>query len=916
MIRRFLPVVLVAALAVPIQIAGGGRWLDDHLSALRMQMVPRAPTGQIVIVDIDAKSLSAVGRWPWPRSIEATIVDRLRAFKAGEIAFDVDFSAASREKDDAAFEAALKRAGDAVILAAFSQKATTTGAGTVINRPIERFARHAWLADVTVAPDADGTVRRMAYGDVLDGQPIPSLAAMFGGGAGAIGRDFLIDFSIDADRIDRVSAIDLINGNVAAERIAGKKVIVGASAVELRDFFFVPVYGTVSGATLQVLAAESIAQGRTLAPTGPLVTYVMLALLLAAAAIILGGARWTVIVGALAATAVLLEAGAAVVQARFALAPTTGMAEIVLALLALATMAREIDFRRILLIISRNQTHNTQTILDRVIADNFAGVLVVDEAGTIVAASRTAEQLLGAHDGLVGVKAVDRLPGEMTAALRTAIEDLKAGRWKESGIHDLEHPLSGSERRIIDYAVTPSRMSGGLTIDGGKQGDSFIACLTFSDVTVRRLAEARLAYLARFDTLTGLANRNQFVERLEHLPAGPCAVVLVGLDRFHRVNETLGYAVGDMLLSAVAKRIVKQLKPGDLLARLDGDKFAVLAAGADAETRAGALARDLIARVGEAYDLGRHRLIAALSFGIVQAGDNRDAGELLKAADTALYRAKAAGGNDWVVFDANMAAGEGARQELEVELWEAFERGQFEVYYQPQIDLRSSAIIGVEALVYWRHPARGLVSPGEFIPVAETIGLIGALGEWVLERAAADVARWPTPVKVAVNVSAVQFMRGDLVGAVTRALRNSGLPAARLELEITESLFVQEHARVDETMREIRELGVGFALDDFGTGYSSLAYLHKFPIDKVKLDRSFIAGLPLDQEAVAIVRAVAALAQSLGIRLNAEGIEKQEQIAFLRLLGCDEGQGYLYSAPVPARNIIAKLTATSQRRPA
>ncbi len=916
MIRRLLPVVFVAALAVPIQIAGGGRWLDDHLTTLRMQAVPRAPTGQMVIVDIDAKSLAAIGRWPWPRGIDAAIVDRLRELKAGEIAFDVDFSAASREEEDAAFEAALARAGDSVILAAFSQKATTTGAGTVFNRPLERFARHAWLASVTVEPDADGTVRRMAYSDIIDDQPLPSMAAMFGGHTGAIGRDFLVDFSINADRIDRVSAIDLIIGNVAASRIAGKKVIVGASAVELRDFFFVPVYGTVSGATLQVLAAESIAQGRTLAQTGPLVTYVMLALILAAAAIIVGGARWTVIVGALAVSAVLLEAGATVVQARFALAPMTGVGQIALALLAVATMAREIDFRRILLLISRNQTSNTRTILDRVIADNFAGVLVVDEAGTIVAASRTAEQLLGAHDGLVGVKAVDRLPGEMTAALRDAIEDLKAGRWQEDGVHDLEHPLSGSERRIVDYVVTPSRMSGGFGIDGRKQNDSFIACLTFSDVTERRLAEARLAYLARFDTLTGLANRNQFVERVQHAPAGECAVILVGLDRFHRVNETLGYAVGDMLLSAVAKRIVTLLKAGDLLARLDGDKFAVLAVGADCERRARALATDLIARVGEAYDLGRHRLIAALSFGIVVAGDNRDAGELLKAADTALYRAKARGGNDWVVFDAQMAAGEGARQGLEVELWEAFERNQFEVRYQPQVDLRTSKIIAVEALLYWRHPARGLVSPSEFVPVAETIGLIGSLGEWVLERAAADVARWPVAVKLAVNVSAVQFMRGDLVGAVTRALRNSGLPARQLELEITESLFVEEHSRVEAAMAEIRELGVGFALDDFGTGYSSLAYLRKFPIDKVKLDRSFITGLPLDQEAVAIVRAVAALSQSLGIRLNAEGIEKQEQIAFLRLLGCDEGQGYLFGAPVPARQIIAKLSADSVRRPA
>ncbi len=913
MFRRLLPVILVAVVVVPVELAGGWGWLDDQLIAVRMRLAPRPPTGDMVIVDIDAKSLAAIGRWPWPRSVEAAIIDQLSALKADEIALDIDLSTASSPDQDAALEAALKRAGGAVILPAFVQKATARGSATAVNLPIARFASNAWPASVVVQPDSDGTVRRLAYSDTINGQSLPTVAALFGGGVGTRDRDFLIDFSIDANRIDRIPAIDLIDGRVDPARITGKKVIVGASAVELRDFFFVPVYGTVTGAMVQVLAAESIAEGRVLGQSGPAVTYLMLALILAAAAM-LGRFHWTVTVAGMAATAIVLEAGAAFVQARFALAPLTGAAQASLVLLAIATLVREIDFRRILLLISRNQTSNTQTILDRVIADNFAGILVVDERGTILAASRTARHLLRAPDGLVGHEAGAWLPADMTEALLTAIADLKADRWREGGIQQLEHPLSGRERRIVDYVVTPSRMSGGLTIDGSQRADRFVACLTFSDVTEKRLAEARLAYLARFDTLTGLANRNQFVERLGRVAAGECAIMVLGLDRFHQINDTLGYAVGDLLLSAVAQRVVGLLVPGDLLARLDGDKFAILSSGEGAATRAEALAAALIARVGEPYDLGRHRLIAGLSLGIVVAGDNREADELLKAADTALYRAKATGGNDWVVFDAGMIADASARQGLELELWEAFERNQFEVHYQPQVDLGSGDIVGVEALLRWRHPHRGLIEPSEFVQVAETIGLIGALGEWVLERACLDVAGWPQAVKLAVNVSAVQFMRGNLASVVTGALARSNLPARQLDLEVTESLFVEEHGRVAAIMAELRGLGVGFALDDFGTGYSSLSYLRKFPIDKIKLDRSFIVGLPFDQEAVAIVRAVAALSQSLGIHLNAEGVEQGEQVTFLRLLGCEEAQGFLYGVAMPAKEMAAKLVARPARR--
>jgi len=917
-LRRCLPVVAVAVAIAAADLLGALQPLDNWLTAERMRTASRPPTGDIVVIDIDTKSLTAIGTWPWPRTVHADLIDRLRALKAGEIALDIDFSAASTPAGDTALEEALERAGGSVILAAFKQKETAKGGKDALayNRPIQRFADHAWIASFSVEPDNDGVVRRMVFGDTVDNVFVPSLPTMFSGQAGIAGNQFLVDFGVKARDIDRIPAIDVLDGTVQPGRVAGKKVIVGAAAVELRDYFQVPVYGTVSGALLEAVAADGLSQGRSMAQTGVTLMLLGLALITGLVAAGFGRVRWMLLVAALAVAAVAIEAAAAAVQTTWPIVVATGPWQAALVAFAVLVLIREIDVRRISLLMSWRRVRNTQTMLDRIVADNFAGVLVVDEDFRIHAASRAASAILGVSGDLVGSRSTEILPPVMAAAVAAAIARLRSDIWQETGLRETECRCGDGETRIIEYVVTPSRMEGRITEDGRRLADSLVACLTFSDVTERRRAEARLAYLARFDTLTGLANRNQFVERVEAAPPGECAVMLVGLDRFDRVNRTLGHAVGDGLLCAVAERVSELVTASDVLARVDGDKFAVLLCGSGATERANALADKLIARVGEPYAIDKNRMIASLSFGVVASGESRDADSLIKAAEIALDRAKARGGSDCVVFEAEMIAGQSARQMFELEMWEAFEQNEFEVLYQPQIDLHSGHIVGVEALLRWDHPERGSISPAEFIPVAETTGLIEPLGEWVLERATADVASWPAEIKLAVNVSAIQFVRGNLVTAVKRALAKSGLPARQLDLEITESLIMEEYAQAEAAMSEIRELGVGFALDDFGTGYSSLSYLQKFPIDKVKLDRSFIAGLPFDQESVAIVRAVSALAQSLGLRLNAEGIEQPEQVTFLRLLGCNEGQGYLYGVPMPASEMVEKLEARSQRRSA
>jgi diguanylate cyclase (GGDEF)-like protein len=437
---------------------------------------------------------------------------------------------------------------------------------------------------------------------------------------------------------------------------------------------------------------------------------------------------------------------------------------------------------------------------------------------------------------------------------------------------------------------------------------------TYEDVTERRQAEARIAFMARHDALTGLPNRVMFSERIEQALAqlgrtsGAFAVIFLDLDNFKQVNDTLGHPVGDALLCAVAERLQACVREVDTVARLGGDEFAIVQSGVHQPEDAAVLARRIVEVVSAPYDLEGHRLTIGISVGIsVAPGDGTACAKLLKNADVALYRAKMDGRGTWRFFEAEMDARLQARRVLELDLREALASNAFDLYYQPLYDLEHNRISGFEALLRWPHATRGFISPAEFIPVAEEIGLIDTLGEWVVHRACNEAMRWPGDVKVAVNVSPAQFKTTRLERVVTQALAASGLSANRLELEITESVLLANNAATLAMLHALRKAGVRISLDDFGTGYSSLSYLRSFPFDKIKIDQSFIRDVEATDGASLIVRAIIDLSSSLGMRSTAEGVETEEQLARLRMEGCNEVQGYLFSRPVPAREVPGLL---------
>jgi diguanylate cyclase (GGDEF)-like protein/PAS domain S-box-containing protein len=446
--------------------------------------------------------------------------------------------------------------------------------------------------------------------------------------------------------------------------------------------------------------------------------------------------------------------------------------------------------------------------------------------------------------------------------------------------------------------------------------DGFLVAVV--DITERRKAEARIAHMAHHDGLTNLPNRALYQDRLKQAleQAGNkrVAVLCIDLDLFKNVNDSFGHAMGDRLLKMVAERLRPEIRGNNLVARFGGDEFAVILASDVSPKDASDYATRLIKILSACYDIDGIEVVIGASIGTaLSPGDGDTSEELMRNADMALYRAKSDGGGVHRFFEREMDRQAQKRRDVELDLRRAFANGEFELHYQPLVDIAADRISGFESLLRWRHPEKGMISPADFIPVAEDIGLIAPLGEWVLREACAEAVKWPADVKVAVNLSPVQFRSRNLVQVVVSALAQSGLSPLRLELEITESLFLAETEANLAILHQLRELGVSISMDDFGTGYSSLSYLRSFPFDKIKIDRSFVKDLAERSDCVAIVRAISGLGRSLNITTTAEGVETMDQLDWLRAEGCTEVQGFLFSAARPASEIEALLSRFGRR---
>jgi diguanylate cyclase (GGDEF)-like protein/PAS domain S-box-containing protein len=554
--------------------------------------------------------------------------------------------------------------------------------------------------------------------------------------------------------------------------------------------------------------------------------------------------------------------------------------------------------------------HEQGVLLDTALQNMSHGLCMFDADGRIVLFNEGYRELIGLPaDFLQGLLLLDLFKHRKTTGdfvgdpdefFAGVMANVRAGKWDTK----IMESSKGRTLRVVDRPMT---------------GGGWVA--TFEDITEWRKAEEKISHMARHDPLTDLPNRTLFHEQMEQALRrtrrdGQIAVLCLDLDHFKDINDTLGHPTGDHLLKAVAERLGQAIRETDTLARLGGDEFAIVQVEAnDQPAQSAALASRLVDVISAPYDINGHHVVIGTSIGVsIAPTDGTDPDQLLKNADMALYRAKADGRGTYRFFEDDMDARAQSRRTLELDLRAAVACGQFELYYQPIQTIGTGEIIAFEALARWNHPIRGMIQPPDFIPLAEQTRLIVPIGDWVLRTACSEAAGWSRKIRIAVNLSAVQFKNRKLVESVQAALSESGLAPDRLELEITETILLHDYEGTLATLRALRNLGVQISMDDFGTGYSSLSYLQSFPFDKIKIDQSFIRELANREESMAIVRAITGLGKSLGISTTAEGVETREQLRLLRAEGCTEVQGYLFSPPCPAAEVETLLLRNSVRR--
>jgi diguanylate cyclase (GGDEF)-like protein len=894
--------VALAGAAVPLL-----KYLDNELVARRFAAAPRPASGEIVYLAIDKKTLDTVGTWPWPRSIYANLLEKLSGVGVNDIFIDIDFSTPSSQTEDTALAEGLAKAGGGVILPVFGQRLSAGDPGLLaVTRPIPMLGANAWLAFADVVADDDSVVRSIRGGDILDGQKTQSVAAVLGRSDDADGS-LLIDYSIDPNTVPMISLAEVFDPAFDDNRLAGRSVVVGAYASELKDIFPVPVYRQLPGPLLHILGAESLKQDRLLRPVPRLPLDLGLAALVISVVLSLRARPTLIVAGLAAATAIAIEGLAFFLQKNDGILLSTATCWAVLLLGILLALTEKVNFSQFLIEIANAEQRNIRRLLRKVVADSTDAVIAFDHNMNIFEVSASAGPMLAAGtSSRRGASLEDVLPNSLYRQVLSLVsEHVREPLAVHGCTRQVSMEVDGSLRHL-DATVTLSPLER-PDESGRSVTASFIGSLMIRDMTARRHYEERLRYLSQYDDLTGLMNRRTFSTHIKQYE-GQFFVLAIGLHRLSVINATMGRDTGDDVLRGVAALLTAEPRI-TAVARLGGDVFAIVIPkrGVERQEEMIKIVMDLFAAPLE-VGLSSNQL--SVRVGICADMLPDEAGDVwVERAEHALDDAARVAGSGWRAYDPAAALQQQHARELERAMRDSLTRGEFFLAYQPQVDLATGRLRGAEALLRWNHPTFGFVSPATFIPVAEANGFVCELGRWAINEACREAALWPDELSVAVNVAPVQLIRSDLVADVRLALQRHGIPSRRLQLEITESAFVERSSQVFGTIEALREMGIEIALDDFGTGYSNLAHLAEFPLDKLKIDQSFVRKLADDPSSLAIVQTIKSLAEGLRLRVVAEGVETQVEAQLLAAMGCELGQGYYFGKPQTSEDLLRLLDA-------
>jgi diguanylate cyclase (GGDEF)-like protein/PAS domain S-box-containing protein len=879
--------LLLAAVATGAALAhlhGGLDFLERHLQDARSRLATRPASGEVVVVEIDSDSLDWLETWPWPRRYYADVLERLTAAGATAIAFDVDLSSTSSKTDDARFAEALAALGaERIALPVFRQfdRRRDGTIEAIDTAPLPRFRAHVSLAHVDFQPDRDGLIRRVEARHVRQTVEVPALGVWLSDLQG-VPEQVVIDFGIDLGGIPVLSFADVLEGTFDAAVVSGRRVIVGATANELGDIGSVPRHRLLPGALIHALVFETLLQGRALREVGGLPIALATIALTMGFGSIAARLRLAWMTLSFAGCAVTIVGGATLLQMIAPLSvQTSGPLAGLLGAFGTALM---------------HAARRKDSLLRGVVGHSFDAIITFDQERRIMSFNPAAERMFACS-----AKASRGLP----------LARFLLGANGSDGLAFL--PSDRGPKELVAQAWDGRRFPVEVACGAMRIDAEWVGIAALRDITDRKAQEAKLVHLAMHDPLTGLANRSLLQDRAARSVAAArrsgraLALLLLDLDRFKEVNDTLGHQVGDEVLQQIGPRLQGHLRAADSLARLGGDEFAVLAPEIGDVRAACTLAERIVETLGQPFSMNGLKVEIGASIGIAMFPEHGlDANELLQRADVAMYAAKR-NQLGFAVYNPEEDTHSIRRLTLQGELRQAIEQRQLSLWYQPKVDTKSARLVGLEALVRWPHPVRGMISPDEFIPFAEHFGLIKPLTIWALEATLRQQMAWRQGglrIPIAVNVSVKSLQDATFPAQVRELLEQLRCPPGELHFEITESALMADPNTAMAVLAQLSGLGCKLSLDDFGTGYSSLAYLQRLPIDELKIDRSFVRALTRDDNAAIVVRSIVGLAHSLGLSVVAEGVESQATFDALRDLGCDAVQGFLLGRPMPADDVL------------
>lgn len=922
-LRFFLPIACLAALVAVTLSYTGMFWRWDNVIydwSLRYQSIPKAT--DILIVAVDERSLAALGRWPWVRSVHAKLIDHLSKAGTAAVAVNLMFSEpSSKKQEDLAFASAIQNNGH-VVLPVISE-AVRLGGPLKETLPLpELTAAAAALGHVDVEFDPDGIARSTFLKAGLGDPHWPSLAtalfkvskqedvvlAAHRNRAKTLTsqhkwvRDYhvLIPYSGPPGTIPRVSYVDVLQGHVSDHLLRNQVVIVGVTATGLWDAIPTPVSGSsVPMPAVEVMANifSGIKHGYLVTPMSPY-WQAIVALVLVLLPVFFYFRVHPVATFGVALLAVLLPMVVTYVLLRHYYLwwpPVGAMSGGVLAFICWTWYRFEV---------ARRNLQEGKLQAEATLNSIGDAVITTDDKHCIKYMNPAGEKLTGWDLGQALGRSVQDVLRLISEDGRTIPQEIYQRFLKEQKSNDQTGALNLVSLGGKEYGVTV-RAEPIQNSSGKVSGAVFAVC----DVTNARRLERKIFYQASHDPLTNLPNRILLQDRLKtailraRRSDKNISVLFLDLDRFKMINDSYGHSFGDLLLKNVAEQLNQSLRAQDTISRIGGDEFVIILEDLNDEIDVANMARQLMEVIAKPLNINGHEIVTSGSVGVsFFPKDGGDAEVLLKNADAAMHRAKESGRNTIEFFSEELKLRVSRHIELEHGLRRAFSNGELHLHYQPMVGLRTGKITGVEALLRWHNSAYGEVQASEFIPIAEEIGLIVPIGEWVLETACRQITTWDGSglggLRVAVNLSPRQLIQHSIPRTIKKILADTCLDPSRLELEITESVMIDQEHKYSEILSEIKSLGVHLVIDDFGTGYSSLSYIRRFPIDRLKIDKSFISDIGNGGQGTVIVKAVIAMAGSLGLGVVAEGLESQAQLEFLQGCNCEEGQGFYLCPPM------------------